>query len=198
MPLRFGDQQPVTRFALPLPRIPTVVVTATAECPFDRQSSCRGRFHIAASRQEPCPCRHSNCYSGDMSKRLKTPDPLKILIVEDNRDARTTMRMLLTMAHGHTVYEASDGTSGVRSALELKPDIALIDLGLPDLDGYEVARRIRAALHGHAITLVALTGYGTPEDRRLTHEAGFDVHLVKPVESAELTKIFEAVARDRP
>jgi DNA-binding response OmpR family regulator len=132
-----------------------------------------------------------------MSANLKAPTPLKVLIVEDNRDARTTMRMLLTIAHGHIVYEAPDGAGGVRAALEIKPDVALIDLGLPDLDGYEVARQIRSARDGHAITLVALTGYGTSEDRRLTREAGFDVHLVKPVESAELTKIFDAVARQR-
>jgi CheY-like chemotaxis protein len=130
-----------------------------------------------------------------MPEGLKAPAGLKVLIVEDNRDARTTMRMLLTIAHGHTVYEAPDGMSGVSAALEVKPDVALVDLGLPDLDGYEVARRIRAALNGHPITLVALTGYGTPEDRRLAREAGFDVHLVKPVESAELTKIFESIAR---
>jgi CheY-like chemotaxis protein len=131
-----------------------------------------------------------------MTKK-KPSRPLKILIVEDNRDARTTMRMLLTLAHGHTVYEAEDGASAVRAALELRPDVALVDLGLPDLDGNEVARRIRGALDLDAITLVALTGYDTPEDLRLTREAGFDVHLVKPVESAELTRIFEAIARDR-
>jgi CheY-like chemotaxis protein len=132
-----------------------------------------------------------------MSNDTKPAVPLNILIVEDNPDARTTMRMLLTIAHGHTVHEASDGASGVRAALELKPDVALIDLGLPDLDGHEVARRIRAASNAGPMKLVALTGYGTPEDRRLTREAGFDVHLVKPVESAELAKIFEAIARER-
>ena len=132
-----------------------------------------------------------------MSTKRTDRAPLNILIVEDNRDARTTMRMLLTMAHGHTVYEAPDGATGVRSALELKPDVALIDLGLPDLDGCEVARRIRAGIDGHAITLIALTGYDTAEDRRLAREAGFDVHLVKPVESAELTRICEEVTRAR-
>lgn len=132
-----------------------------------------------------------------MLNDAKAAIPLNVLIVEDNRDARTTMRMLLTIAHGHTVHEASDGASGVRAALELRPDVALIDLGLPDVDGYEVARRIRAEPDARGITLVALTGYGTPEDRRLTQEAGFDAHLVKPVESAELIKIFEAIIRER-
>jgi CheY-like chemotaxis protein len=119
----------------------------------------------------------------------------RVLIVEDSRDARTTMRLLLTLRHGYTVYEAADGTTGVRSALELKPDAALIDLGLPDLDGHEVARRIRAVMDKNAILLIALTGYGTPEDEREAHEAGFDVHLVKPVDSAELVRILDERTR---
>jgi CheY-like chemotaxis protein len=126
-----------------------------------------------------------------MSVNSHAPNPLKVLLVEDNHDARTTLRMLLTIAYGHTVYEAADGASGVQSALDLKPDVALIDLGLPDLDGYEVARRIRAVLDRRAILLVALTGYGTAEDQRRAREAGFDIHLVKPVEPADLVKILE-------
>src|SRR5687768_9198542 len=122
--------------------------------------------------------------------------PLKILIVEDHRDSRTTMRMLLSMAYGHTVYEAADGASGVRSAVEARPDVALIDLGLPDIDGHEVARQIRVALD-RAIVLIALTGYGSAEDQRRTVEAGFDLHLVKPVDAPELVRIFEGIARAR-
>src|SRR5688572_15796478 len=118
-----------------------------------------------------------------MSAKPDLRGALRILIVEDNRDARTTMRMLLSMGYGHDVYEAPDGTTGVRLALELKPDVALVDLGLPDVDGHEVARRVRAVLDRQAIVLVALTGYGSAEDQRRTHEAGFDAHLVKPVES---------------
>jgi two-component system, sensor histidine kinase len=126
-----------------------------------------------------------------MSANAHARNPLKVLLVEDNQDARTTLRMLLTIAYGHTVYEAADGASGVQSALELKPDVALIDVGLPDLDGYEVARRIRAVLDRRAILLVALTGYGTAEDQRRAHEAGFDIHLVKPVDADELVKMLD-------
>ena len=122
--------------------------------------------------------------------------PLRVLIVEDNRDARTTLRMLLSMAYGHVVFEAADGASGVRTAVEERPDVALIDVGLPDVDGHEVARRIRAELDG-AIVLIALTGSSTYEDRQATQAAGFDVHLVKPVDSAALVKIFEGIARAR-
>lgn len=130
-----------------------------------------------------------------MSAKPDTRGPLKVLIVEDNRDARTTLRMLLSMGFGHDVYEAPDGASGVRLALEVRPDVALIDLGLPDVDGHEVARRIRAVLDRRAIVLIALTGYDSAEDQRLTQQSGFDVHLVKPVESAELVRIFDCVVR---
>src|SRR5688500_691153 len=107
-----------------------------------------------------------------MSAKPDLRGPLKVLIVEDNRDARTTMRMLLSLGYGHDVYEAPDGATGVRLALELKPDVALVDLGLPDLDGHEVARRVRAILDSRSIVLVALTGYGSAEDQRRTQEAG--------------------------
>ena len=120
--------------------------------------------------------------------------PLKVLIVEDNRDARTTLRMLLTMGYGHLVYEAGEGLSAVQLALEQRPDVALIDLGLPGIDGYEVARRIRESLGRNAIFLAALTGYSDDDDRVRTEEAGFDVHLVKPVESAALAQLLRQVA----
>jgi CheY-like chemotaxis protein len=127
-----------------------------------------------------------------MSAKPDTRRALEVLIVEDHRDARTTMRMLLTLRHGHVVHEAADGASALRVALENPPDVALIDLGLPDMSGHEVARRMRAAL-GSAIVLVAVTGYGSPDDRRLAHEAGFDFHLVKPVEPKALARIFDDV-----
>ena len=132
-----------------------------------------------------------------MSAKPDLTAPLKVLLVEDNRDTRTTMRMLLSLSFGYDVYEAPDGASGVRLALEVKPDVALIDLGLPDVDGHEVARRIRAVLDTREIMLVAVTGYGSTEDRRLTQESGFDAHLVKPVESADLVRIFEGLVRAR-
>lgn len=123
--------------------------------------------------------------------------PLEVLIVEDHRDARTTMRLLLTLQHGHVVHEAADGASAVRTALATTPDVALIDLGLPDMTGHEVAKRIRVALGPSPIVLVAVTGYGSAEDRREAQEAGFDFHLVKPVDPAELARIFEGIVRKR-
>ena len=105
----------------------------------------------------------------------------RILIVEDNADARAMLRHLLEAA-GHEVHEASDGRQGLAMALSLRPDVALVDLGLPGLDGYEIARQLRASDDRRNILLVAVTGYGSPEDRERSLLAGFDVHLVKPVD----------------
>jgi len=120
--------------------------------------------------------------------------PRRILIVEDSRDSRDMLRYLLERA-GHEVHEAGDGPSGVEAILKVRPDIALVDVGLPGLDGYEVARRVRASEGGRTVRLVALTGYGLPEDHRRSHEAGFDTHLVKPVDAARLAAVIGAVGR---
>ena len=108
----------------------------------------------------------------------RTPDRgRRLLIVEDNDDGRQTLRTLLEML-GHEVHEAADGAAGVAAALALQPDVCFIDIGLPELDGYEVARRVKAAKP--AIRLVALTGYGRFEDLERARDAGFDEHLLKP------------------
>ena len=111
--------------------------------------------------------------------------PRRILIVEDNADARDMLTALLTLER-HEVFTASDGPAGVDAALRVRPDVALIDIGLPGLNGYEVARRIRATEPGRAMKLIALTGYGQTEDMRQARDAGFDLHLVKPVEARRL------------
>jgi CheY-like chemotaxis protein len=112
--------------------------------------------------------------------------PRDILIIEDNADAAATLRSLLQLA-GHRVRVARDGPEGLEALKARCPDVALIDLGLPRIDGYEVARRAREMIEGQPRPmLIAVTGYGLPEDRRRTFEAGFDGHLVKPVDLAEL------------
>jgi signal transduction histidine kinase/ActR/RegA family two-component response regulator len=119
----------------------------------------------------------------------ETPSPgtaRHVLVIEDNADAREMLRMALEL-DGHRVETAPDGVSGVEVALRTTPDLVLIDIGLPELDGYAVARRLRASL-GQRVTLVALTGYGQSEDRRRTSEAGFDAHLVKPVDPDVLSR----------
>jgi len=114
-----------------------------------------------------------------------------VLIVEDNADARETLATLLGML-GHRTETASTGPEGVRLALVGRPQVVLIDLGLPGLDGFQVARQIRAEL-GDTVLLVALTGYALDEDRRRTAEVGFDAHLPKPIELEELNRVLASV-----
>ena len=112
----------------------------------------------------------------------------EVLIVEDNADARDTLKRMLEI-DGHRVRVAVDGPAALAALKAAVPDVALIDIGLPQMDGYELARRIRAELNDRRPLLVAVTGYGLPEDRRRAHEAGFDVHLVKPVDFAQLADV---------
>jgi PAS domain S-box-containing protein len=109
----------------------------------------------------------------------------RILIIEDNADNREMTRMLLETL-GHEVHEAADGAAGVSLAVRLMPEVVLVDIGLPGLDGYEVARQIRSRLRG-GVRLIAVSGYGQKEDRRRAFEAGFDDHLLKPVEAERLS-----------
>jgi CheY-like chemotaxis protein len=126
--------------------------------------------------------------AGIINGRAKGDAGQRILIVEDNSDVRESLRLVLEMA-GHKILEADSGPSGVASALADRPDVALIDIGLPGIDGYEVARRIRSSSEAQAITLIALTGYGLPEDRMRAEHAGFDAHLVKPVNLEQLDEL---------
>ena len=116
-----------------------------------------------------------------------------VLVVEDNRDGRETLRTLLELL-GYRVDVAADGLEGVHKALIGHPEVVLIDIGLPLLNGYQVARQLRAAL-GPEVLLVAQTGYSQPEDRRLALEAGFDIHLSKPVDWAEVASWLALASR---
>ena len=113
---------------------------------------------------------------------------LRVLVVEDNEDNRDALKLLVEHL-GHEVDAVEDGLRGVARALAEHPDIMLVDIGLPGLDGYEVARRVRSAL-GAGVKLVAVTGYGQPEDRRRAIAAGFDQHLTKPVDYDTLFRVF--------
>jgi signal transduction histidine kinase/ActR/RegA family two-component response regulator len=135
---------------------------------------------------------------------VRLPEPgagqhlLHVLVVEDNHDGRESLRDLLEI-WGHEVTLAEDGPEGVDKALSIHPDVALVDIGLPGLDGNEVARRIRSALGSDEISLIAMTGYGQPEDRRRALQAGFDRYLVKPVDPAVLSQLLaEMSARGEP
>jgi signal transduction histidine kinase len=115
----------------------------------------------------------------------------RVLVIEDNADAREMLRLALVQA-GHAVLEAVDGPDGLDCVRRLRPDVALVDVGLPGFDGYEVARQIRAEDSGKPLVLIALTGYGQPDDRRRALEAGFDAHLVKPVDFDALDEAIRA------
>ena len=118
--------------------------------------------------------------------------PRRVLIVEDHPDGRQALALLLRL-WGFEVEVAEDGPQGLGKALDWHPDVALLDIGLPGLDGYEVARRVRAALDGH-IRLVALTAWGQPEDRDRALRAGFDVHLTKPADPVALSRLLTTMA----
>jgi CheY-like chemotaxis protein len=107
--------------------------------------------------------------------------PRRVLIVDDNEDGAESLAMMLEFA-GHTTYKAYDGPEAIESARRLSPDAVLLDIGLPGMSGYEVCRRIRSEPWGKDLVLVALTGWGQQEDRELSREAGFDSHMVKPVD----------------
>jgi signal transduction histidine kinase len=120
----------------------------------------------------------------------------RILVVDDNEDSAMSLAMLLEIS-GHEVRTANDGLESIDMAAEFRPDIVLMDLGMPKLNGYEAASRIRAQPWGEGMILVAVTGWGQEEDRRRTAEAGFDSHLVKPVDYGAFVKLlasFEPVS----
>src|SRR5262245_19665931 len=114
--------------------------------------------------------------------------------IEDNDNTREMVRTMLQLWH-HDVREASDGVCGLEIAQELHPEVALIDLGLPGIDGYEVARRLRVA-QPRGLRLIALTGYGLPKDAQQARGACFDAHLVKPVHSVRLASVLATRPRE--
>lgn len=113
------------------------------------------------------------------------PASRKILIIDDNADAAKTTQMLLSML-GHEAEVAFDGPSGIDMAASSAPDVILLDIGLPGMDGYEVARRLREKTGQKETLLIALSGHGEPDDVQKAKEAGFDHHLVKPADTARL------------
>jgi CheY-like chemotaxis protein len=116
----------------------------------------------------------------------------RVLVVEDHEDAREAVRCLLEV-RGHQVQVAADGVQAVATALGSQPpEVVLVDIGIPGMDGYEVARRIRAAEAGKSMMIVAVTGYSQPAHRDRALESGFDAHLVKPFDPDELYRLLES------
>ncbi len=140
---------------------------------------------------------------------LATPEPLaplqeaaatggralRILVVDDMRDTRQILSTLLKKS-GHEVLTAADGIAGLSAALEFRPHVALLDIGLPGMDGYELAKRIRQEPTLAHVVLVAMTGYGRESDRQQSREAGFNHHLVKPANFTQILPILATVSAE--
>lgn len=117
----------------------------------------------------------------------------RIIVVDDNDDQVQSLAMLLTMM-GHTVHHATSGPEAIEKALEFHPDLMLIDIGMPEMEGYEVARRLREHPETRGVFLVAQTGWGSDIDRQRSRDAGFDDHLVKPLTTANLEDVLRSIA----
>jgi CheY-like chemotaxis protein len=133
---------------------------------------------VAAPSEQPAAAPRTPLVSGRRT----------VLVIEDNADAREMLRTALVLS-GHEVRTAADGAAALAAATQMRPDVALIDIGLPDIDGYEVARRLRTMVNGTRIGLIAVSGYGQAEDQRRALDAGFDAHLTKPVAPERLQAI---------
>jgi DNA-binding response OmpR family regulator len=147
-------------------------------------------------------------YRSDASAAMHSPETsevvatisLRILVVDDNQDAANSLSALLQVL-GHEVRTAYDGAGGAEAAREFDPDVVLLDIALPKLNGYEVARRIRATHRGKGAVLIALTGFGQASDKQRALDAGFDHYLVKPVEPEALLRLLGSLryeSGDRP
>jgi CheY-like chemotaxis protein len=119
----------------------------------------------------------------------------RVLVVDDNSDAADSLTLLLRHA-GQDVRTAYDGVAALAQAHEFNPDLVFLDIGMPGMDGYEVARRLKSEPHLRSATLIALTGWGQEEDRRRSAEAGFDRHLVKPVDAKMLLALLREVCSE--
>jgi signal transduction histidine kinase/ActR/RegA family two-component response regulator len=126
-------------------------------------------------------------------KAMPTRPSLRVLVVDDNVDTATSLALLLRVL-GDEVRTAHDGPAALEAALDYRPDVALLDIGLPGLDGFEVAKRMRQQPIHQDVVLVAMTGYGTESDRQRSQEAGFDHHLVKPIKFEKVQKILASVS----
>jgi two-component system CheB/CheR fusion protein len=123
-------------------------------------------------------------------KTSEAPATARILVADDNLDSADSLSMMLEML-GHEVSSAHDGLEALETAKRSKPELIFMDLGMPRMSGYDAARLIRSAPECNGVVLVALTGWGQEEDRRRSLEAGFDHHIVKPIDFAIVEKLLE-------
>jgi CheY-like chemotaxis protein len=143
---------------------------------------------VARKRERRPPAKELDCLNHASTRH-------RVLVVDDNVDAAVSLGMLLKLA-GQEVRVAYDGPAALRQALDFRPELVLLDIGMPGMDGYEVCRRLRRESAVARATVVALTGWGQDEDRRRSHEAGFDHHIVKPVEPSALQRLLDDLPGD--
>jgi signal transduction histidine kinase/CheY-like chemotaxis protein len=134
--------------------------------------------------------------SADSSQKARSGPKCRILVVDDNRDTADSLAMVLRLM-GHEIQTAHNGVEAVQAAASFRPDVAFLDIGMPKMNGYEVARHIREQPWGTTIVLIALTGWGQEEDKKRASEAGFRHHLTKPVEPGDLGKLLENLTQPR-
>jgi len=143
------------------------------------------RLPLASVESTPSPV--------EPNSLVEAPKRLRVLVVDDNPDVVASLGRLLGRL-GYDVRTAADGAVGLEIAEEFRPVVALLDVGMPKMSGYDLARRIREQPWGTDVVLIAVTGWGQPEDRRRAREAGFDHHLVKPEAANELVKLLASLA----
>jgi PAS domain S-box-containing protein len=159
----------------------------------EARSEGLGRGSEFIVRLPLAPSEHDDA-RGDATGVAPAMASLRVLVVDDNRDAAESLATLLRMM-GHEVALAHDGDSALRLAEQFRPGLALLDIGMPGMNGYELARRLRTAPWGQKTVLAALTGWGQQDDKRRAFEAGFDHHLTKPVEAGTLEAVLAEAAR---
>jgi CheY-like chemotaxis protein len=139
----------------------------------------------APAEKPPKPTEH-----GEKTRNGQRP---RILVADDNRDATESMALVLRLM-GHEIHTAHDGLEAVQAAASFRPEVVLLDIGMPKMNGYEAARHIREQPWGEEMALIALTGWGQEEDKRRALEAGFDHHLTKPVDPEVLETLLARIS----
>jgi len=139
----------------------------------------------------------SRPHESDREAEQHATSPHRILIVDDNRDGADSLSEILRLM-GHDTRTAYDGQEGMDVAAAFQPGVVVLDIGLPTLNGYDVCRRIREQPWGKGVVLIALTGWGQDDDRRRSQDAGFDHHLVKPLDPEALMKLLAGLDGERP
>jgi len=122
---------------------------------------------------------------------MEQKSPRRIVVADDNEDSAESFAMLLSFS-GHEVRVAHDGAAALDAVRDFRPDVAFLDIGMPGLTGYVVAEAVRAEPWGNEVTLIAVTGWGQPDDRLRARTAGFDRHLIKPIDPAEVDRLLDA------